>query len=86
MKKLYKILVFNLLIAIVYSCSVKKDAFLNRKFHALTTKYNVLFNGEQAYLKGLDEIKEKHKDNFWKRLQITNLKLQLHYNLDLLKQ
>lgn len=70
MKKLYKILVFNLLIAIVYSCSVKKDAFLNRKFHALTTKYNVLFNGEQAYLKGLDEIKEKHKDNFWKRLQI----------------
>ncbi len=70
MKKLYKLLVFNLLIAIVYSCSVKKDAFLNRNFHALTTKYNVLFNGEQAYQKGLEEIKEKHKDNFWKRLQI----------------
>ncbi|MBA6156244.1 tetratricopeptide repeat protein [Tenacibaculum sp. S7007] len=70
MKKLYKLLVFNILIAIVYSCSVKKDAFLNRNFHALTTKYNVLFNGEQAYQKGLEEIKEKHEDNFWKRLQI----------------
>jgi tetratricopeptide (TPR) repeat protein len=70
MKKLSKLLVFNLLLAIVYSCSVKKDAFLNRNFHALTTKYNILFNGEQAYLKGLEEIENKHKDNFWKRLQL----------------
>ncbi|WP_272150872.1 tetratricopeptide repeat protein [Tenacibaculum aiptasiae] len=70
MKKLYKILVFNILLAIVYSCSVKKDAFLNRNFHAVTTKYNVLFNGEQAYLKGLKEIEDKHQDNFWRRLQI----------------
>ncbi len=70
MKKLYKILVFNILIAIVYSCSVNKDAFLNRNFHALTTKYNVLFNGKQAYEKGLKEIQDKHEDNFWKRLEI----------------
>ncbi|WP_440582154.1 tetratricopeptide repeat protein [Tenacibaculum dicentrarchi] len=70
MNKLSKILVFNLLLATVYSCSVKKDAFLNRNFHALTTKYNVLFNGEQAYLKGLEEVSAKHKDNFWKPLQI----------------
>ena len=70
MNKLSKFLVFNLILATIYSCSVKKDAFLNRNFHALTTKYNVLFNGEQAYLKGLEDVKSKHKDNFWKRLQI----------------
>ncbi|CAM1338981.1 type IX secretion system periplasmic lipoprotein PorW/SprE [Tenacibaculum aestuarii] len=70
MKKGGKIIVFSILAAIVYSCSVKKDAFLNRSYHAVTTKYNVLFNGEQAYLKGLEEIQEKHEDNFWKRLQI----------------
>ena len=70
MNKLSKLLVFCLLLAIMYSCSAKKDAFLNRNFHALTTKYNVLFNGEQAYLKGLDEVKSKHQDNFWRRLQI----------------
>ncbi|PHO01196.1 hypothetical protein CSC82_24905 [Rhodobacteraceae bacterium 4F10] len=70
MKKGVKIIVFSVLAAIVYSCSVKKDAFLNRNYHAVTTKYNVLFNGEQAYLKGLEEIQEKHEDNFWKRLQI----------------
>ncbi|MEQ3500818.1 tetratricopeptide repeat protein [Tenacibaculum sp. SSH1-16] len=70
MKKGVNIIVFSVLVAIVYSCSVKKDAFLNRSYHAVTTKYNVLFNGEQAYLKGLEEIQEKHEDNFWKRLQI----------------
>ncbi|WP_428741629.1 tetratricopeptide repeat protein [Tenacibaculum sp.] len=70
MKKGGKIIVFSVLTAIVYSCSVKKDAFVNRSYHAVTTKYNVLFNGEQAYLKGLKEIQDKHEDNFWKRLQI----------------
>ncbi|CAM1349551.1 tetratricopeptide repeat protein [Tenacibaculum insulae] len=70
MNKLSKLLVFNLFLVIMYSCGTKKDAFVNRNFHALTTKYNVLFNGEQAYLKGLAEIESKHEDNFWKRLQL----------------
>ncbi|TDQ28563.1 type IX secretion system periplasmic lipoprotein PorW/SprE [Tenacibaculum caenipelagi] len=70
MRKGGKIIIFSVLAAIVYSCSVKKDAFVNRSYHAVTTKYNVLFNGEQAYLKGLKEIQDKHEDNFWKRLQI----------------
>lgn len=70
MKKISRILVFTATVIITYSCSVKKDSFVSRNFHALTTKYNVLFNGEQAYLKGLKEIEQKHEDNFWKRLQI----------------
>ncbi|CAM1361796.1 type IX secretion system periplasmic lipoprotein PorW/SprE [Tenacibaculum xiamenense] len=70
MKKLSKILVFSIVFAIVYSCGTRKNTFVNRNFHALTTKYNVLFNGEQAFLKGLKEIEEKHEDNFWKRLPI----------------
>lgn len=70
MEKIVKIIVFSILVAFVYSCSVKKDAFLNRKYHAVTTKYNVLFNGEQAYIKGLEEIESNFEDNFWKRLQI----------------
>ncbi|CAM1352150.1 type IX secretion system periplasmic lipoprotein PorW/SprE [Tenacibaculum crassostreae] len=70
MNKGGKIIVFSVLAAIAYSCSVKKDAFLNRSYHAVTTKYNVLFNGEQAYLQGLKEIEDKHEDNFWKRIQI----------------
>ncbi|CAL2091803.1 T9SS lipoprotein precursor SprE [Tenacibaculum sp. 190524A02b] len=70
MKKTTKGLVFSGILALVLSCSTKKNNVINRNFHAITTKYNVLFNGEQAYLKGLKEIEDKHQDNFWKRLQI----------------
>ena len=70
MNKLSKILVLSTVIIIVFSCSTKKNSFVNRSFHELTTKYNVLFNGEQSFLKGLKEIEEKHQDDFWKRLSI----------------
>lgn len=70
MKKLSKTLAFSTLIALALSCSVKKDGFVNRNFHAVTTKYNVLFNGEQAYLKGIKDIEDNYRDNFWKRLPI----------------
>lgn len=70
MKNTKKNLAFLLLFVMLVSCSTRKDAFLNKNFHALTTKYNVLFNGEQAFNKGLEEIKSKHQDNFWKRLDI----------------
>ena len=70
MKKLSKIFVFSIVLLYVCSCGTKKNTLINRKFHSLTTKYNVLFNGEQAFLKGLKEIEEKHQDNFWRRLPI----------------
>ena len=30
---------------LIFSCSTKKDAFLNRNYNALTTQYNILYNG-----------------------------------------
>jgi len=71
MKKIIKIGFFLVAIAtILASCSVKKDTLVSRKFHALTTKYNVLYNGNVAFQEGIVEIQEKHKDNFWKQLFI----------------
>ena len=43
---------------------------VNRNFHALTTKFNVLFNGEQAFNKGLKNIEDNYVDDFWKRLPL----------------
>ena len=40
------LLFFGLLLT---ACSTKKDRFLNREWHALNTKYNVVFNGEMAF-------------------------------------
>lgn len=52
------------------ACSVKKDKFVNRNFHSVTTKYNVLYNGNLALTKGIEDLKATYKDNFWELLPI----------------
>ncbi len=63
-------------ILLIVSCSTKKDAFLNRNFHALTTKYNVLYNGNVAFNEGIKEINSKYEDDFWELLPIEPLKFE----------
>ncbi len=46
------------------SCSTKKDKFLNRQYHALTTKYNVLYNGNLAFEKGLAQVENTYVDDY----------------------
>jgi tetratricopeptide (TPR) repeat protein len=61
------------IILIVWGCSTKKDTFLSRNSHALSTKYNILYNGEVAELKGLEGIESKYADNFWELLPIEKM-------------
>ena len=60
---------------IVVGCSTKKDAFLNRNFHAVNTKYNILFNGHEALRIGLEQLNTNYEDNFWEQLPIEPLKV-----------
>jgi tetratricopeptide (TPR) repeat protein len=55
------------------ACSVKKDKFINRNFHAVTTEYNVLYNGNIALEKGLTELQTTYQDNFWDILPIERV-------------
>lgn len=64
------------LLLMIISCSTKKDAFLNRGFHSVNTKYNILYNGDIAFQKGLDELNAKYKDDYWKVLPIEPLKVE----------
>ncbi len=57
-------------IVLLASCSTSKDKWLNRTYNSVTTKFNILYNGNLAFQEGLDQINEKHKDNFWKQLFI----------------
>ncbi len=70
MRKFYNQIVFVIIVGALFACSTTKDSVINRNFHTLTTKYNVLFNGEQAFQKGLKNIEDNFEDNFWKRLPI----------------
>lgn len=75
MKNRFKI-GFLVSIFTIVSCSTKKDAFLNRNFHAVTTKYNVLYNGKVAYQQGIDDINSKYEDDFWEILPIEPIKFK----------
>ncbi|WP_196885646.1 tetratricopeptide repeat protein [Aureivirga sp. CE67] len=63
------------LLAIV-SCSTRKNKFLNRQYHGLTTKYNVLYNGKLAYEDGVKELEQNYSDNFWEILPIEPIKIE----------
>jgi len=80
LKKLFtNISILFLLSLIVIGCSRKKDKFLNKNFHSLTTKYNFLFNGNNLYAEGLVDLENDLKENFWTLLPIEKFKF---YDLD----
>ena len=76
MKNTLNIYVTLFVVLIIAGCSTKKDTFLNRSFQSLNTKFNVLYNGDVAFQKGLEELNSKYKDDYWKRLPIEPLKVE----------
>ncbi len=48
---------------------------VNRGFHSVTTKYNVLYNGQLAFDQEKQQIDDRYNDNFWERLPIEPLKI-----------
>ena len=70
--KLFSVLVSLLLLM---ACSTKRNSFLARNNHALSTKYNILYNGDIALNKGVEELKVQYKDNFWEILPIERMQV-----------
>ena len=75
MKNICKIFSAFIIFVLAVGCSTKKDAFLNRNFHSINTKYNVLYNGNEALRIGLQQLNSNYKDNYWERLPIEPLKV-----------
>ena len=59
----------------VTGCSRKKNSFISRNYHAVTTEFNTLFNGQNAFDAGMSEISNDFSDNFWEVLPIERLKI-----------
>lgn len=58
------------LLCLLSACSTQKNTWSSRQYHALTTRYNIRFNGEEAYKRGLLQIEQAHKEDFTKPLMI----------------
>lgn len=67
-----------LLVGLLFgACSTKKNTWVNRSFHATTTKYNILHNGNVAFEQGLKSLQENYQDNFFEVLPIEPLKVDV---------
>lgn len=72
LKPIYFLAIWGILL-LSGACSTKKDKFLNRNFHAMTTKFNVLYNGDLAFDEGYEALTTAYEDNFWETLPIERL-------------
>ena len=70
MKHTKKIFLFTVVFLAMYSCSTKKDTIVNRNYHALTTYFNILFNGEEVFKDGIEGINKGFKDDWFEQLPI----------------
>lgn len=57
------------------ACATTKDGLFRREYHTLTTKFNVLFNGQEAFDVGSSILKQAHEDNFFEILSIEPISL-----------
>lgn len=49
---------------LIQSCSTQKNTALSRSFHSTKVKYNILYNGNNAYEEGLKMIASAHEENY----------------------
>ncbi len=61
------------LLSFLLSCSTSKDKFLNKEYHKLNSKYNVIFNAEQALNFGEILIDQSNEDDFGKIVSVESL-------------
>lgn len=76
MKFIKKIVSVISVLTILSSCSTRKDTIVSRNWHSLNTKFNVLFNGKEAFKKGIDGINESYKDDWFEQLPIEPIKFE----------
>ena len=56
-------------------CSRKKDNFVSRNFHAVTTEFNALYNGYNALEQGRSDLNSNYADNYWEILPIERMQI-----------
>jgi tetratricopeptide (TPR) repeat protein len=62
MKKFF--LFYIPLVLFFWGCSTQKNTWLSRGYHNLTARYNVLFNGQQSFSQGQEDMRESIENDF----------------------
>ncbi|WP_317191281.1 type IX secretion system periplasmic lipoprotein PorW/SprE [Galbibacter mesophilus] len=74
-----------LMVFLAMACSTKKDTAINRNFHALNTKFNILYNGQVALEEGQEQLAETYVDNYWEILPVERMEIRDEIIIDTAK-
>lgn len=72
LKSIYRVIWVGLIFGHLSSCSVNKDAFLNRTYHGMTAKYNGYFNANELLTMAVTSYEKSRKDDFYDWLMVQN--------------
>lgn len=76
LKKGNQFFILTIMVFIITSgCSTQKNKMINRGYHTLSTKYNVLYNGKEAFEVGRTILEQAHDDNFFELLEVEPIAL-----------
>jgi len=76
LKRTHQISILLLVFLALASCSRKKNTFITRNSHAISTEYNTLYNGGIAFDAGKEELMLTYRDNFWEILPVERIELK----------
>lgn len=72
----FRLLPLALIAMLLFSaCSTQQNTWMSRHYQEMNTRFNVHFNGEQAYLQGVNQLNAGFKEDFSKMLpmyQVSN--------------
>ncbi|CEN38783.1 exported hypothetical protein [Capnocytophaga canimorsus] len=70
----YKVYFILPLLAFFVGCTPNANTYYNRQMQPIVTKYNVLFNGEEAFEIGKKALDEQYQDQFDEILPVEPIK------------
>ena len=65
-----KIFISGTLLALVFSCTQYKNAFVNRHFHNVTARFNGYFYAKENIKDGISKIETEYKEDYTKTIPI----------------
>lgn len=84
MKSYFITYIYLVVIATLFlnACTPNANTYYNRQMQPIVTKYNVLFNGEEAFDAGLKELQEQYQDDFSHILPVEPIQMSGKIQLD----
>ncbi len=53
-----------LIVLFIGSCTTQKNTFITRTYHNITSKYNILFNENESFKKGVNKVDDAYVDDY----------------------